>query len=85
MKRKEIEYRLSQLAYAERNFHYFCHLMAPRFYTLEDRNYLRQMCDELQDFYEDPDEEVMLLHAPPRHGKSRTGQLFSDWIFGQNP
>lgn len=85
MKRQEIEKRLAQLALADRDFHYFCHLMAPDFYPLQGREYLKTMCGELQSFYESPDEEVLLLHAPPRHGKSRTGQLFSDWIFGQNP
>jgi predicted phage terminase large subunit-like protein len=65
------------------DFWTYCTLKAPTFYT-PDRAYLREICDELQDFAES-DDEVLVLNAPPRHGKSRTISLFTSWIFGRKP
>ena len=42
------------------------------------------MCEELQGFIESED-DILVINAPPRHGKSRTGSLLSEWVFGQNP
>lgn len=67
---------------ARREFFYFANLMAPDFYK-EDREYLIDLCYELQDFYES-DDEVGVINLPPRFGKSRTAGLFTQWIFGQN-
>lgn len=39
---------------------------------------------EIQNFYES-DEKVLIINEPPRHGKSRTGTLAAQWIFGKNP
>ena len=61
----------------------YCRLMAPDFYKPE-RTYLVVLCNELQKFYEDPDREVLILNLPPRHGKSRTAGLLSQWVFGIN-
>jgi predicted phage terminase large subunit-like protein len=69
---------------ARRDFWHFCKLKAPDFYK-EDRKYLKNICRELQSFYEDPEERVMILNEPPRHGKSRTAGLFAQWVFGVNP
>lgn len=67
-----------------RDFWHFCKLKAPDFYK-EDRAYLKNICHELQAFYESPTERVMILNEPPRHGKSRTAGLFAQWVFGKNP
>lgn len=69
---------------ARRDFFYFCVLMAPDFYK-ENRQYLIDFCNELQEFYFDVDNKVLVINAPPRHGKSRTSQLFAEWLFGINP
>ena len=67
-----------------RDFWEFCKTKAPDFYK-EDRAYLKNICNELQAFYEDPKARVMILNEPPRHGKSRTAGLFAQWAFGKNP
>lgn len=67
---------------AKREFFYFCMLMAPDFYK-EDRQYLIDFCNELQDFYYSND-DILIINAPPRHGKSRTASLFVEWILGKN-
>lgn len=72
----------AQLELARREFFYFCHLTAPKFYK-ENRQYLTDMCNEMQEFYES-DEEVAIINVPPRHGKSRTASMFAEWVFGQN-
>lgn len=71
-----------KLEMARRSFWEFCKLMAPDFYR-EDRRYLKRLCTEMQEFYQS-DEKVMIVNEPPRHGKSRTAQLFTQWVFGLN-
>ena len=78
----EVRYQ-ANLELARRDFWHFCCLLAPDFYK-ECRDYLKEFCRALQDFYES-DERVLIINMPPRHGKSRTAQLFSQWIFGKNP
>lgn len=73
----------AKLEFARRNFFVFCNLRAPDFYKLE-RSYLIKLCGELQDFYENPEELIMLMSLPPRFGKSRTAGLFTQWVYGQN-
>ena len=77
---------LQQLKFelARREFFYYCHLQAPDFYK-KDRDYLVEFCNEIQDFYEDPDAKVLIINMPPRHGKSRTAQMAVKWILGKNP
>ena len=65
------------------DFWTYCTIKAPDFYK-PDRLYLKDICDQLQDFA-DSDDEVLVLNAPPRHGKSRTISLFTSWIFGRKP
>ncbi len=67
---------------ARREFFYFANLMADDFYK-EDREFLIDLCNEFQGFYESED-EVLVINVPPRHGKSRTAGLFTQWVFGQN-
>lgn len=67
---------------ARREFFSFCNLLAPDFYK-EDRTYLVELCNELQEFLTD-DTEVMIVNEPPRHGKSRTASNFEAWAFGMN-
>lgn len=78
---KELK-KQAKLELARREFFYFCHLMAPKFYK-ENRQYLIDLSNEMQSFYES-DEEVLIINVPPRHGKSRTASMFAQWVFGQN-
>ncbi|MFV0497478.1 MAG: phage terminase large subunit [Candidatus Fimivivens sp.] len=74
----------ANLELARRDLFVYCNLRAPDFYQA-DRPFLIQVCQELQDFYEAPDERVMIVALPPRHGKSRTAGLLTQWIFGKRP
>lgn len=69
---------------ARREFFYFCNLMASDFYKPE-RQYLVELCEALQSFYEDEKAKVLIINEPPRHGKSRTASLFVEWVLGRNP
>lgn len=80
---KKVQFQ-ARMELARRDFWTFCKEKAPDFYK-EDRRYLRHICRELQEFYEDPNERVMIINEPPRHGKSRSGGLFAQWVFGVNP
>jgi predicted phage terminase large subunit-like protein len=80
---KKIQFQ-ARMELARRDFWTFCKEKAPDFYK-EDRRYLKHICQELQAFYESPTEKVMIINEPPRHGKSRSGGLFAQWVFGVNP
>lgn len=67
---------------ARREFFYFCNLKANDFYK-KDRDYLITLCNEMQDFYYSSD-DVLVINMPPRHGKSRTASMFTQWVFGKN-
>lgn len=67
---------------ARREFWEYCKLMHPSFYR-EDRPYLKQLCDELQEFYYN-DDEFMVVNIAPRHGKSFTATNFVAWVLGKN-
>ncbi|MGL5569621.1 MAG: phage terminase large subunit [Cetobacterium sp.] len=69
-------------ALARKNFFDFCNIMAPDFYK-RNRDYLVSLCDKMQDFYYS-DDDILIINMPPRHGKSRTASLFTEWVFGQN-
>ena len=73
----------ARLELCRRDFWEFCKALAPDFY-MEGRDYLKEFCYALQDFYES-DQRVLIINMPPRHGKSRTAGLFAEWIFGKNP
>jgi len=67
---------------ARREFFFYCNLKAPDFYKT-NREYLIELCNDLQEFYEG-DDEVLVINEPPRHGKSRTAGLFVEWVLGKN-
>lgn len=77
--------RQARLELARRDFFEYCQLMASDFYK-EDRLFLKNMCNELQDFYEseNPEDKVMVVNVPPRHGKSRTAGKLVEWVLGNN-
>lgn len=75
--------RAARCELARRDFWEYCKLMAPDFYR-EDRPYLHELCKRLQAFCES-DRKVLVVNLPPRHGKSRTAVLLSQWLFGRDP
>ena len=79
--KKEIR-KQAKLELARREFFFYCHLKAPDFYKY-DREYLVDLCNSMQEFYEG-DDEVLIINLPPRHGKSRTAGLFVEWILGKD-
>lgn len=80
---KEELKKQARLELARRVFFEYCKLTASDFYK-EDRKFLKDLCCQLQDFYES-DEKVCVINMPPRHGKSRTAGKFVEWILGTNP
>lgn len=68
---------------ARRDFYYYCKVLYSSFYK-NDRTYLKEMCNKLQEFYYN-DDEFMLINLPPRHGKSFTATNFIEWVLGVNP
>ncbi|MEK4513609.1 phage terminase large subunit [Paenibacillus sp. FSL K6-2524] len=78
----EVIKRGARIELARREFFYFCQAMAPDFYK-NDRQFLIDLCNEMQDFYES-DDDILIVNEPPRHGKSRTASMLAQWIFGKN-
>lgn len=68
---------------ARREFFFYCQLKAPDFYR-DNREYLVQLCNSLQEFVESG-EEVCIVNEPPRHGKSRTAGNLVEWVLGNDP
>ena len=68
---------------ARREFWEYCKLLHKDFYR-EDREFLKELCFKLQDFYYN-DDEFMIVNEPPRHGKSFTATNFVEWVLGRNP
>ena len=79
---KESIRKQARLELARRDFFYYCHMKAPNFYK-KDRKFLVDMCEQMQEFLHS-DEEVLIINEPPRHGKSRTGQCFVEWVLGND-
>lgn len=71
----------AKLELARRDLWWYCHLKSPDFYK-KDRQFLKDLCRELQEFYESKDEQVLIVNVPPRHGKSRTGGNLVEWVLG---
>lgn len=62
---KEELKKQARLELARRDFFEYCKLTAPDFYK-EDRAFLKDMCNQLQQFYES-DEQILVINLPPRH------------------
>lgn len=73
----------AKLELARRELFYYAHLKAPDFYA-PDRAFLVELCDEIQAFTESDDHDVLIINAPPRHGKSRTAQISVEWALGRD-
>ena len=62
----------------------YCKLTNPQFYK-DDRAYLKDMCNKIQDFFDNSDKKFLIINLPPRHGKSFTSKNTVEWLFGRNP
>lgn len=67
---------------SRREFWAYCQTKAPDFYK-DDRQFLHNFCNALQDFLTD-EHEVLVVNMPPRHGKSRTVANFVEWVLGND-
>lgn len=76
--RKELQLELCRI-----DFWSFCQMLMPNFYK-EDRAYLHEFCDKLQDFVVNSEKRFLIVNLPPRHGKSLTAQNLTAWLFGRN-
>ncbi|MGH2245675.1 phage terminase large subunit, partial [Enterococcus faecalis] len=61
----------AKLEFSLRYFWDYCKLTASDFY-IQDRVYLKELCDDFQEFIYDSDDDVLVNNDPPSHGKSRT-------------
>lgn len=80
----EVESKELELELARIDFWSYCQLMHPKFYR-DDRPYLKEFADNLQQFTEQNEKRLLVINMPPRHGKSFTAQNFTAWLFGNNP
>ena len=62
----------ARLELARRDFFAYCELTASDFYK-DDREYLKDLCNQLQDFY-NSDEKICVINIPPRHRKIKNGR-----------
>ena len=78
------EYVKEQAKYelARRYFWDYCKITSPEDYR-DDRIFLSDMCNQLQDFV-NGDDRVMVINLPPRHYKTRTISKFVQWLLGNN-
>ncbi|EGO2664151.1 phage terminase large subunit [Enterococcus faecalis] len=73
----------AKLELSRRYFWDYCKLMASDFYK-QDRVYLKELCNDLQEFIYDSEDNVLVINEPPRHGKSRTAGKFVEWLLGND-
>lgn len=78
----EIIKKHAMIELARREFFFYCHIKAPDFYK-RDREYLVELCNEMQSFIES-DEEILIINLPPRMGKSRSAGLLVEWLLGKD-
>ena len=67
---------------ARRDFWEYCKFTSPEFYK-DERTFLKDLSERLQQFIEEANEQIMVVNLPPRHGKSRTATKFVQWLFGK--
>lgn len=72
-----------ELERARISFWHYCNLLSPEFYN-KSKVFLREITEQLQEFY-NSDDQIMIINAPPRHGKSWTACHFCEWLLGNHP
>jgi len=76
--------RQAQNELARRFFYDYQQTMYPRHY-LEERVYLKDVCERLQKFLEQNEKRFLVVNMPPRHYKSFTATGLVEWVFGRDP
>lgn len=79
---KDVIKYYAKMELSRREFWQYCKFTSPDFYR-EDRDFLKDLAEQLQHFIENPDKQIMVVNMPPRHGKSRTATKFVQWLFGK--
>ena len=74
-----------KMVLASKDLFSYCQIVdSDTFYDEETAPYLKEICDAIQEF-ENDDNEALLIHMPPRHGKTRTINNAVNWLLGRNP
>lgn len=81
--KKKLSLQEIKKSLARKAFFDYCNVKSPDFYK-PDRIFLREMCDELQEFVQTDENDVLVINLPPRHGKSRTVGNFVEWVLGND-
>lgn len=68
----------ARLELARQKFWYYCKLKAPDFYK-EDRTFLKDMCNKLQEFIES-DKKILVIDLPPRHRQVKNSNIISSMV-----
>lgn len=76
---------------AQTSFWFYCRLSKPTVYK-PDRWHLKDLCNKLQAFVEgslinphtNKPYTKLIINLPPRHGKTLTIQLLTEWVLGKN-
>ena len=84
MTRDEVIKLGAKMELARRHLYDFCKMMYPSFYK-DERKYLKEFCEAVENFIRNEDKRFLIINAPPRHGKSLTAQCLTEWLFGLNP
>ena len=81
----ETQLKAIRCVLAEQSFHDYCKIVdSESFYDEENADYLKEICDALQEF-ENDDNQLIVINEPPRHGKTRTIRDYIQWLIGRNP
>ncbi len=54
----------AKIELARRRFFFYCNVVMPSFYKIE-RDYLYNLCNELQNFLSDGEHDVLIINLPP--------------------
>ena len=54
----------AKIELAKRKFFFYCNAVMPKFYEVQ-REYLVRLCDELQNFLNDDEHDVLIINLPP--------------------
>lgn len=74
----------AKIELARRRLFDFCQVIHPRFF-LDERTFLKDFCDKIQNFIDDSDKRILIVNLPPRHGKSLTATDLTAWLLGRDP
>lgn len=74
----------AKMELARRHLYDFCQVLFPTFYK-DERSYLKEFCESVENFINDKDKRFLIINMPPRHGKSLTDQCLTAWLLGRDP